>query len=510
MTLPLTSPSTSSRRPIALSEDARLSNATLDRLPAGVQRPAYDRAALQPGILHLGLGAFHRAHQAVASDAALEAGDPRWGIAAVAMRSRDLLTRLRAQDGLYSVMAGDGESEETRVVGALCRLWHLQDDRAEIMALVASPVLQILTLTVTEKGYGHVPGTGRLDPGNPAVAQDLAGGMPAQSIPGLLCDILARRARTNLPLTVLCCDNMETNGRTLAALVHEMAAARAPQIQAWIAENVRFPSSMVDRIVPAATAETQAAAAARLGLSDRAPLATEAFSQWVIEDDFATPRPDWERAGVTFVADIAPWQRMKLALLNGPHSAIAYLGQMLDLETVDASMADPLLSRFVRALMEAEILPAISVPAGADANHYIDSLLKRFANPGLHHRTEQIAMDGSQKIPVRWVPVIEASLAAGHLPRRLCFCIAVWCRYLAGRSEAGRALTINDPLGDSLRATLADAQTPGDAALALLARREVFPVALAENLRVAEEVRGCAERIAQAGLRAALAGFSQD
>ena len=276
-----------------------------------------------------------------------------------------------------------------------------------MLARLASPATRIVTLTVTEKGYCHNPATGDLDLGHPDIRADLAGQNPPRSTLGWLVRGLGeRRAAGAAGLTVLCCDNMASNGRTLRGLVHQFAAGQDPGPAACIEGEVRFPSSMVDRIVPAATPAALDHAAAVLGLRDEAAVSTEGFAQWVIEDDFAAGRPCWEAVGVELVRDVRPYQEVKLRLLNGAHSAIAYLGALLGKPFVADVMADPELARFIERLMREEIAPLTPSPPGFDGDAYVRALLRRFANRSLQHRTLQIAMDGSQKIPVRWLPML--------------------------------------------------------------------------------------------------------
>ena len=380
----------------------------------GVLSPQYDRAKLKPGIVHIGFGAFHRAHQAVYTDTALAASFGDWGIVGVSLRSSEPIRDLKMQDHLFSVIARDASGAEPRVVGSVVGGISAANDRDGLLVLLADPAIRIVSLTVTEKAYGFDPASGGLDRRHPAIAADLvAPGAPVGVI-GFLVEGLSRRKRAGLsPFTVLCCDNLPTNGRVVERLVLEMAEAQDPALASWIAAEGAFPCTMVDRIVPAATDETRRRAADLLGVEDKLALDTEPFMQWVIEDRFVSGRPEWESAGALFVADVEPYEKMKLRMLNGPHSMIAYLGQLKGLEYVKDVMAVPDYAERVRQHMAAAALTLDPVP-GIDLDEYREQLIERFSNPTIAHRTKQIAMDGSQKLPQRIFAAAVDDLAAGR------------------------------------------------------------------------------------------------
>jgi fructuronate reductase len=419
-------------------------------LPAHVLRPAYDRATLTPGIVHIGIGAFHRAHQAVYTDAALAAEFGPWGIVGVSLRSTAIAQDMRAQGGLYSVITRDAEGDSARVVGCVIDTLAATQERERLLALLADPAIRVVTLTVSEKAYGVDPSTGGLDPAHPAVAADLVAPHTPTGVVGFLVDGLARRRAAGLPpFTVLCCDNLPANGRLVRRLVLEMAERRDAALAAWIAAQGRFPSSMVDRIVPAATDETRARAVALLGAEDALALETEAFTQWVIEDDFVDGRPVWEAGGALFVTDVEPYEKMKLRLLNGSHSLIAYLGQLHGLEYVRDVMAVPEHAARVRAHMEAAAATLDPVP-GIDLAAYRAQLVARFANPAIAHRTVQIAMDGTQKLPQRiFAPTVEV-LAAGGNADAFAYVTALWLAYIR------RMGPVNDPRAAELAAAASE------------------------------------------------------
>jgi fructuronate reductase len=428
----------------------RLSDAALAGLPAAVGRPGYDRRALRPGIVHLGIGAFHRAHQAVYTEAVL-ARDVRWGIVGASLRSPATRAALAPQDGLYAVLVKDDEGLSAQVIGAVCELLVAPEDPERLIARIAAPATRLVTLTVTEKGYCHDPATGRLDPAHPDVLHDLAEPARPRSALGFLVAGLARRRLTGRPpLTVLCCDNLPSNGRTLRRLVLELADALDPALARWIAAEVGFPSSMVDRIVPATTDDDRGAVARLLGVEDAWPVVTEPFCQWVIEDAFVGARPAWEAAGATLVGAVQPFERMKLRLLNGAHSALAYLALAAGVETVADAIALPGMRGFLRALW-AEAGATLDLPPGYDLAGYVAALERRFANRALRHRTRQIAMDGSQKLPQRLLDPIRERRAAGAETTALAAAVAAWMRHVRGRGEAGQTLPLDDPLAAELR-----------------------------------------------------------
>jgi fructuronate reductase len=320
-----------------------------------------------------------------------------------------------------------------------------------LIRAMCDPAVRIVSLTVTEKGYCHDPATGTLKEGHPDVVADLADPSRPRSAPGFLVEALRRRRESGVPpFTVLCCDNLPANGHTVGQVAAEFAALRDRDLGRWIEDEVAFPSTMVDRIVPATTDEDRAAIAARLGVGDAWPVVTEPFSQWVIEDRFPSGRPRLEDAGAELVADVAPYELMKLRLLNGSHSTLAYLGYLAGYETISETMADPAFARLVKGLMDEEVTPTLMVPPGADLDGYKASLLERFANPALKHRTWQIAMDGSQKLPQRLLGTVRDRLNAGAPIGRLALAVAAWMRYAAGIGERGQPIDVRDPLSERL------------------------------------------------------------
>jgi fructuronate reductase len=490
----------------------RLSLAHLARVPEP-WRPYPDPLDLSVGIVHLGLGAFHRAHQAVYTQDALAAGaDRTWGICGATERSPAVAQSLLPQDCLYSVLARDQESTAVRVVGAIREAIFAGEQSEELLERMSAATTHIVTLTVTEKGYRFDPATRRLRRDDPELEADAAGRPPRTVIGQLVNGFERRRQRGSPALTVLCCDNFPHNGATVAQLVTDFCGllnpSRAERLRSWVFENVAFPNTMVDRIVPATTPADRHLALQLLGLEDQAVVVTEPFSQWVIEDSFAGPRPAWERAGATLVADVAPYEEMKLRLLNGSHSALAYLGALAGFEFIAETVRAPEFARYARALMDIDVTPTLTVPLGFDLTAYKNDLMDRFANPVLRHRTTQIAMDGSQKLPYRLLGTISSRLLAGAEPRHACLAVAGWIRYVsAGTSDNGVVLPLDDPIADQLRSAAQSASSPEAAVAAFLALGGVFPAPLAEDSTFRALVTEALTSLERSGAAAAVAAL---
>ncbi|MBA4788793.1 MAG: mannitol dehydrogenase family protein [Rhizobiales bacterium] len=460
-------------------------------------------------MVHLGVGAFHRVHQAVYADDLLAAGHMDWAICGASLRSPDTSEALDPQDGLYTLCVRSGAGDDLRVIGSLTRTLVAPRDPAALLAAMADPAVRIVSLTVTEKGYCHDPASGELDEAHPDIIADLATPERPRSAPGLLAEALRLRRATGLqPFTVLCCDNLPANGETVARVTRRFAALRDADLGAYVAGEVAFPSTMVDRIAPATTDADRAFVAERLGLEDAWPVMAEPFSQWVVEDHFPAGRPPFEAVGVEMVRDVAPFEHMKLRLLNGAHSSLAYLGYLAGCETISDTMALPPFARLVERLQAEEMTPTLHVPPGTDIGAYKRALRERFRNPALRHRTWQIAMDGSQKLPQRLLAAARERLAAGADIRFIALGVAGWMRYVTGRDEKGAPIDVRDPLAARLRAAADGAG--GDAArlaAALLQIREVFGTDLPADPRFVAAVtaplsallaRGAAATVAEA------------
>ncbi len=457
----------------------RLSAAVLADLPEDIGRPSYDREAVRTGVIHLGIGAFHRAHQATLFEAALEAGDMRWGVCGVSLRSAAVRDQLAPQDGLYSLVERGAAGERVRIIGAVRNVLVAPEDPEAVIAALASPDVHIVTLTITEKGYKLSGGS--LDFSDPEIVHDLAKPATPRSAIGFLVAGLARRRAAGIPpFTVLSCDNLPHNGRLLRDAVLDFAERLDPALAHWIAAGAAFPQSMVDRIVPATTDSDITALTPRLDYEDRAMVKTEPFFQWVIEDSFCGARPDFERHGAQLTTDIAPWEEAKLRLLNGAHSAIAYLGGLAGIDHVHEFVAGAAARRFIDALWD-ESVTTISPPAGLDLPHYRQALMARFANPALMHRTRQIAMDGSQKIPQRLLAPIAHRLDHGREIAALSLAVAAWMRWQGGLDDAGRAYVVEDPLAAATASAVRGAGNVPEIVSNLLRIDAIFPARLASD-----------------------------
>jgi fructuronate reductase len=419
----------------------RLSLQTLDQVRAGAMLPDYDVAGLRVGIVHLGLGAFHRAHQAAFTEDAMRAAGGDWGITGVSLRHADAAEALTPQDGLYTVETL-AEPGGLRVMGVVRRALAARADPDAVLDALAARTTPIVSLTVTEKAY-CLDGTGALDLAHPDIVHDLASpDRPASAIGWLTAGLARRRAQGGAPVTVISCDNLMGNGRKLEAAVRVLAERWDAGLAAWIAAEVAFPQTMVDCIVPATSAESRDRIEADLGLVDQACVSREAFAQWVIEDRFAGPRPAWERAGVEFVADVAPYERLKLHVLNAAHSALAYLGLPRGHDFIRQAVTDPELSAFLDAMMAEEVAPALP---GLPVTRYWRTCRARFANPRLDHRLTQIGEDGSSKLAQRLLPLIAGNARQGRPTTRMAKVVRAWLD-LAARGR------VKDPHGELLQA----------------------------------------------------------
>ena len=405
----------------------------------------YDRSRVTSGIVHLGVGAFFRAHVAVYVDDIL-AIDPGWGIIGASLRRGDTRAALAPQDFLYTLVVRSGAGTTTRIVGALLDVIDATTGRDALLAAMADPRVRIVSLTITEKGYCHDPATGELDLRHPDIANDLAHPAEPVSAPGFIVEALARRFAAGVPaFTVLCCDNLPSNGETAARVVTGLAALRDAGLAGRIRREVAFPSTMVDRIVPATTDADRDLVLDKTGVWDAWPVVTEPFTQWVVEDRFSNSRPPLESAGVQFVSDVRPFELMKLRMLNGSHSTLAYLGYLAGHEFVSDAVADTDFRRLVHGLMTDEVIPTLPADLG-DLAAYRDALIVRLANPALRHRTWQIAMDGSQKLPQRLLGTIHDRLSRNEPIVRAALGVAAWMRYVTGIDERGEAIDVRDPL----------------------------------------------------------------
>lgn len=459
------------------------------------------------GIVHLGLGAFFRAHGAIYVAEAMRAAGGDWGIVGVSLRHADQRDRLQPQGFAYTAVELSPAGERMQVVEAVQDVLVAPEDPGAVLALMADAAIRIVTLTVTEKGYCHNPASGRLDRAHPDVRHDLERPEAPRTAPGFLVRALDLRRRAGLrPFTVVCCDNLGGNGPLVRGVVLELAGLVDPELSRWIEREGRFPATMVDRIVPATTRADVLRVAELTGRFDASPVLHEPFRQWVIEDAFVGgARPRFEQAGAQMVADVTPFELMKLRCLNGTHSALAYLGYLAGHETIAEAVADPPFGRFVRYLWRNEIVPSLTPPPGTDLDAYTSSLLERYTNAAIRHLTGQIAMDGSQKLPQRLLATVRENLAAGRPVAGLSLAVAGWMRYVGGVDETGRPIDVRDPLAPRLRELSDRAKTAEERVLALLGVQEVFPPEIAADSLFRQTLVGSYAALVADGARSTVA-----
>ena len=456
------------------------------------------------GIVHLGLGAFFRAHGAIFVAEAMARSGGDWGITGVSLQSPGTRDKLRPQGWAYTALELGPQGETAQVVTILRDVLVAPEDPQAVLDAMAAPSVRIVSLTVTEKGYCHEPSTGRLNAGHPDIVHDLANPLP-KSAPGYLVRALqARHAAGVPPFTVLCCDNLPENGKVVRGVVLDLARLIDPALADWIEAEGAFPSTMVDRIVPATTAADLDRLEALTGARDAAPVMHEPFRQWVVEDHFVGgARPDLGAVGVQLVDDVTPFEHMKLRMLNGTHSSLAYLGYLAGHETIAEVAADPVFAQFVDRLWKTEIIPALTPPPGEDLGAYADALAARYANPSIRHRTWQIAMDGSQKLPQRILGTISEGRAAGRAVPGLTLAVAAWMRYASGTGLDGAAIEVKDPMAADLAALWCE--DPAETVAGFLRLSTVFPAALREDAGFAQDLTATLGALRDKGARGAAA-----
>jgi fructuronate reductase len=458
--------------------ELKLARATLPLVSKSVHTPAYSPTSAQPGVVHLGLGAFHRAHQAMVFDQLLREGDMRWGIHGVGMTQPGLVNKLRAQDGLYAVRVAGANGIEWHVPGALWQTSVATTERQNVLNVIAAPSTRWITLTVTEKGY------------TPALAQLLIDGLRL------------RHAAGQAGLTIASCDNLQGNGHKLKAIIRATASSQDAELMTWMDTHCAFPCSMVDRIVPAATDEVAAAAKEALGMQDECALSTETFWEWVIEDNFVDPSDAalLSRCGVRVTSQVHSYEEAKLRMLNGSHSAMALMGAITGRAHIADCIGSDHIQEFVHRLMTQEVAPHLSRSDWAD---YRDALIQRFGNPYLKHSVHQIATDSSQKIPQRWPPSVLSQMAKGQSFEHHALAAAVFLRYTLAKDEQGKAYSLNDPQAESLMAIGANQATEPHACVrALLAREDLWGKELAASEAWLERVSYWHDQVLHQGVDA--------
>jgi mannitol 2-dehydrogenase len=453
-----------------------LNQKALSALSAPVSTPAYDRDGVRTGIVHIGVGGFHRSHEAMYIDRLLEQGKAEdWGICGVGVLPSDrrMAEVMAAQDGLYTLVVKHPDGTvDALVVGSIVQYLLAPDDPDAVVEKMAAETTRIVSLTVTEGGYNFSAATGEFDATNPDVVHDLQPGAAPRTSFGLITEALVRRRERGLPpFTVLSCDNIQHNGDVARRSFTAFAALRDPDLGAWVEREVAFPNCMVDRITPATTDDDRVEVTRRFGIEDGWPVVCEPFTQWVLEDRFPLGRPPFEDVGVQVVADVEPYELMKLRLLNAGHQALAYFGRLAGYQLVHDAAQDPLFQQFLLGYMEEEATPTLRPVPGIDLDDYRKGLITRFSNPAIRDTLARLAFDGSERLPKWLVPVIRENLAAGGEVRRSAAVVASWARYCEGVDEEGRPIEVIDSRRDSL---MANARRQREDPLAFLADRDLF------------------------------------
>ncbi|MBV9491319.1 MAG: mannitol dehydrogenase family protein [Verrucomicrobia bacterium] len=490
----------------------KLTQANLKSLSPEVRVPLYDRRQVAQAIVHIGVGGFHRAHQAVYADDLLHdpAADRSWGLCGVGLLPHDARMRevLRSQDLLYTLVERSVQGEQARVIGSMASFLFAPEEREKVLEKMASPDCKIVSLTITEGGYYIHQGTGQFDEQHPDIQHDLAHPHEPRCSFGYLLEGLNRRRERGLaPFTAMSCDNIQSNGEVLKKMLLAFAELRDPALSTWLTQNGAFPNSMVDRITPATTDEHRALVRERFGIDDGWPVMTEPFKQWVIEDHFLHGRPRWEDAGAQMTSDVLPYEKMKLRLLNASHQAMAYIGLLQGYELVHEAMDDQGIRTLVETMMDREVTPLLSQVPGVDLTEYKKTLIERFQNPAIRDQLSRLAIYGSSGIPKFVLPSLEEQLQRGGPIKRLSFTVASWFRYLTGLDESGKAVPMRDPMAGTLRER---AQAGGKDPRPLLAVREVFSERLADAAPFVDEVSAALRSFYEKGAKATLAQYAED
>ena len=479
-------------------------------LNTNVIRPTFDRSRLKTRIVHLGFGAFHRAHQALFTNEMLEKTGSDWGICEINLfGGEDLITQLRTQDHMYTVAEKGAKATDIKLIASVTESLHPSfEGKRAVLEKMSEEQVAIVSMTITEKGYCADPATGRLDKNNALVKADLDNPREPSSAIGYIVEALRIRRELGLkPFTVLSCDNVQENGHVARAAVLDFANLVDQELAGWIEANVTFPCTMVDRIVPAATPETLAEITELVGVADPCGIACEPFRQWVIEDNFVNGRPEWDVAGAEFVADVVPFEEMKLRMLNGSHSFLAYLGYLGGYKHISDTMTNDSYRKAAFDMMMQAQATTLTMPEGTDLEAYAKLLIERFTNPSLKHQTWQIAMDGSQKIPQRMGGSLRHHLAAGTEYKWLAMGIAGWMTYISGVDEENQTIDVRDPMVEQFREIYQQYGKEPAVVKAIIGIEAIFGTDLIQNEGFVEAVTKAYQLIISKGARAAVASL---
>jgi len=492
----------------AATSPIKLNQSNLRLFSPDVKVPTYDRHGVTQSIVHIGVGGFHRAHQAVYLDDLLHLpGYSEWGLCGVGLLKNDCRMRdaLLPQDFLYTVVECSAAGERARVIGSLLNFLYAPEDPQAAIEKMAAPECRIVSLTITEGGYYVNQGTGEFDHGHPEIVHDLEHPHEPCCSFGYLAEALARRRKRGLPpFTVMSCDNLQQNGAVAKKMILAFAERRDPALSKWLAEYGAFPNSMVDRITPAATVDNRIMVREKFGIDDAWPVVTEPFKQWVIEDCFPNGRPAWERVGAQMTSDVFPYEKVKIRLLNASHQAICHIGRLLGYQYVHEAVADPYIKKLVTALMDVEVTPLLPEVHGIDLDEYKKTLIERFANPAIKDQLSRISMEGSARIPKFVLPSIHEQLERGGPIKMLSFTLACWFRCLRETNDLGEELPIIDSLADKLRE---NARRGGADPGALLSIDELFGDVLPRSRVFVAEVSHALRSLYENGAKATLANY---
>ena len=483
----------------------QLNAANLNLLDPQIHIPKYDRQKVGQSIMHVGVGGFHRAHQALyADDLFSQGGDPSWGYCGVGLLKHDARMRdvMISQDCLYTLVERSLEGDKARIIGSIVNFLLGPDDPQKVIEQMASPQTRIVSLTITEGGYYIDQSTGDLDEKHPEIQYDLAHPHEPRCSFGYLLEALDRRRTRGLPpFTLMSCDNIQSNGEVAKKMLTAFAELRDPIFRNWLAENCIFPNSMVDRITPATTDEHHALVKEKFKIDDGWPVMTESFKQWVIEDHFVHGRPAWELVGAQMTTDVLPYEKMKLRLLNASHQALCYIGMLLGYQLVHETMGNRDIRKLVEKMMDDEVTPLLAEVPGVDLTDYKKTLIERFANPAIRDQLSRIGIYGSSGIPKFVLPSIEEQLKRGGPIKLLSFTVASWFRYLNGLDESGKEMLMLDPMAPTLRER---AKAAGKDAGQLLGMRDVFSEELANSRAFVKQVTETLQSFYEEGARSTL------
>ncbi|MCQ4288450.1 mannitol dehydrogenase family protein [Pseudomonas stutzeri] len=484
----------------------KLNEQHLQQLPANIKRPGYPLETVSTGIAHIGVGGFHRAHQAAYTDALMNTGEELdWGICGIGTRPEERAMRnaLAAQDHLFTLVELDDRPDtEVRVIGSIRDMLLVEDGSETVVARLADPAIRIVSLTITEGGYCMDESTGQFDASLPQIKHDLANPRAPISVFGLLCAALARRRGAGIaPFTVMSCDNLPHNGDVTRKALLAFATLVDAELAGWIERHVSFPNAMVDRITPMTSAAHRQALQDHHGIDDAWPVVCEPFVQWVLEDKFVNGRPAWEKVGVQFTDDVAPYEEMKLKLLNGSHLALTYLGFLRGYRYVHETMEDPLLRRYVQRYMDEDVTPQLAPVPGIDLEQYKRTLIERFSNRAIADQLERVCSDGSSKFSKFSVPTINRLIADDAELDRAALVIAAWALYLRGVDENGERYRILDP-----RLEFCQGLVAADDGLAerLLGREDIFGTQIPRSAAFREAFERNLTRLRSLGVKGTL------